>query len=134
MKLHIYEHCPFYVRARMIFGIKKIPFELRVMSEADAETPTSMVGKKIAPILEKDDGTFMAGSRDIVHYVDGQYGGRFLKGKGNASSVNSRLSWSTGKRSMNRTSGFIPYCARSRLSMTSDSVQRRATILISCLP
>lgn len=134
MKLHIYEHCPFYVRARMIFGIKKIPFELRVMSEADAETPTSMVGKKIAPILEKDDGTFMAGSRDIVHYVDGQCGGRFLKGTGNASSVNSRLSWSTGKRSMNRTSGFIPYCARSRLSMTSDSVQRRATILISCLP
>jgi len=134
MKLHIYEHCPFCVRARMIFGIKKIPFELRVMSEADAETPTSMVGKKIAPILEKDDGTFMAGSRDIVHYVDGQCGGRFLKGTGNASSVNSRLSWSTGKRSMNRTSGFIPYCARSRLSMTSDSVQRRATILISCLP
>lgn len=29
MKLHIYEHCPFCVRARMIFGIKKIPFELR---------------------------------------------------------------------------------------------------------
>ncbi|MBY4952672.1 glutathione S-transferase N-terminal domain-containing protein [Pantoea sp. DY-17] len=134
MKLYIYEHCPFCVRARMIFGIKKIPFELRVMSEADAETPTSMVGKKIAPILEKDDGTFMAGSRDIVHYVDGQCGGRFLKGTGNASSVNSRLSWSTGKKSMNRTSGFIPYCARSRLSMTSDSVQRRASILISCLP
>ncbi|MDR6352821.1 glutaredoxin 2 [Pantoea sp. SORGH_AS 659] len=132
MKLHIYEHCPFYVRARMIFGIKKIPFELRAMPEA--ETPTSMVGKKIAPILEKDDGTFMAESMDIVHYVDGQYGGRFLKGKGNASSVNSRLSWSTGKRSMNRTSGFIHYCALSRLSMTSDSVQRRASILISCLP
>ncbi len=84
MKLHIYEHCPFCVRARMIFGIKKIPFELRVMSEADAETPTSMVGKKIAPILEKDDGTFMAESMDIVHYVDEQYGGRFLEGTGNA--------------------------------------------------
>lgn len=26
----------------------------------------------------------MAESRDIVHYVDGQYGGRFLKGTGNA--------------------------------------------------
>lgn len=84
MKLHIYEHCPFCVRARMIFGIKKIPFELRAMPEAEAETPTSMVGKKIAPILEKDDGTFMAESMDIVHYVDGQYGGRFLKGTGNA--------------------------------------------------
>ncbi|MBY4841328.1 glutathione S-transferase N-terminal domain-containing protein [Pantoea sp. DY-15] len=84
MKLYIYEHCPFCVRARMILGIKKIPLELRLMSEADAETSTRMVSKKIAPILEKDDGTFMAESRDIVHYVDGQYGGRFLKSTGNA--------------------------------------------------
>lgn len=84
MKLHIYEHCPFCVRARMIFGIKKIPVELRVMSEGDAETPTRMVGKKVAPVLEKDDGTFMAESMDIVHYVDGLSGDRLLTGTGNS--------------------------------------------------
>lgn len=84
MKLHIYEHCPFCVRARMIFGIKKFPVELSVMSEADADTPTRMVGKKIAPILEKDDGTFMAESMDIVHYVDELGGDTFLNGTGNA--------------------------------------------------
>ncbi|MDY0971408.1 glutaredoxin 2 [Siccibacter turicensis] len=84
MKIYIYEHCPFCVRARMIFGIKKFPVELCVMSEADAQTPTRMVGKKIAPILEKEDGTFMAESMDIVHYVDELDDERILKSTGNA--------------------------------------------------
>lgn len=53
MKLHIYEHCPFCVRARMIFGIKKIPLELRVMSEADGETSTRMVSKKLPLSLRR---------------------------------------------------------------------------------
>jgi len=84
VKLHIYEHCPFCVRARMIFGIKKIPVELCVMAEGDAETPIRMVGKKVAPILEKDDGTFMAESMDIVHYADALDDERLLKGAGSA--------------------------------------------------
>ena len=70
MKLHIYEHCPFCVRALMIFGLKNIPFEKAIIMEGDAETPTRMVGRKVVPILEKDDGTFMPESMDIVHYVD----------------------------------------------------------------
>lgn len=70
MKLHIYEHCPFCVRARMIFGLKALPFDISVMAEGDAATPVSMVGRKVAPILEKDDGTFMPESMDIVRYVD----------------------------------------------------------------
>lgn len=71
MKLFIYEHCPFCVRARMIFGLKAIPFELSVILEGDVETPTRMVGRKVVPILQKDDGGFMPESMDIVHYVDG---------------------------------------------------------------
>ncbi|MCL2893147.1 glutaredoxin 2 [Brenneria tiliae] len=70
MKLFIYEHCPFCVRARMIFGLKKIPFELSVIMEGDVATPTSMVGRKVVPILQKDDGGFMPESMDIVHYID----------------------------------------------------------------
>ncbi|MFG1175561.1 glutaredoxin 2 [Erwiniaceae bacterium CAU 1747] len=76
MKLHIYQHCPFCHRARMIFGLKNQPVELSVIMEGDAETPTRMVGKKVVPILEKDDGTFMPESMDIVHYVDGLKGDR----------------------------------------------------------
>lgn len=74
MKLHIYEHCPFCNRARMIFGVKNQPVELSVIMEGDVETPTRMVGKKVVPILEKDDGSYMPESMDIVHYVDGLQG------------------------------------------------------------
>lgn len=70
MKLFIYEHCPFCVRARMIFGLKHVPFELDVIMEGDAETPTRMVGRKVVPILQKDDGSYMPESMDIVRLVD----------------------------------------------------------------
>ncbi|PLY35944.1 glutaredoxin, GrxB family [Pectobacterium carotovorum] len=70
MKLFIYEHCPFCVRARMIFGLKDLPVEQSVIMEGDIDTPTRMVGRKVVPILQKEDGSFMPESMDIVHYVD----------------------------------------------------------------
>jgi len=73
MKLYIYEHCPFSARARTIFGLKGIPVEISVVMEGDAETSIRLVGKKVVPILEKDDGTAMAESMDIVRYVDEQF-------------------------------------------------------------
>lgn len=70
MKLFIYEHCPFCARARLAFGLKGIAHETEVIMEGDAETPTRLIGKKAVPILQKDDGTFMGESLDIVRYVD----------------------------------------------------------------
>lgn len=70
MKLYIYEHCPFCVKARMIFGLKNIPVELVVLLNDDEETPTRMVGQKVAPILQKEDSRYLPESMDIVHYVD----------------------------------------------------------------
>lgn len=37
---------------RMILGLKNIPHDLAFLSNDDVETPTSMVGKKMVPILE----------------------------------------------------------------------------------
>lgn len=74
MKLYVYEHCPFCAKARMIFGLKSLPLELSFVLEDDADTPTKLVGKKTMPILEKEDGSHMAESMEIVHYVDAQYG------------------------------------------------------------
>lgn len=79
MKLYVYDHCPFCTRARMIFGLKKIPLELHFFLENDVEGPTQLVGKKITPILEKADGSHMAESMDIVHYLDEQYGDKLVK-------------------------------------------------------
>lgn len=32
MKLYVYDHCPFCVRACMIFGLKNLPVELVVLA------------------------------------------------------------------------------------------------------
>ncbi len=75
MKLYIYEHCPFCVRARMIFGLKNIPVKQQVFLSDDAKSPESMIGEKMVPILQKEDGSYMPESLDIVAYVDSNYGG-----------------------------------------------------------
>ncbi|ENB3590223.1 TPA: glutaredoxin 2 [Escherichia coli] len=81
MKLYIYDHCPYCLKARMIFGLKNIPVELHVLLNDDAETPTRMVGQKQVPILQKDDSRYMRESMDIVHYVDKLDGKPLLTGK-----------------------------------------------------
>lgn len=99
MKLYIYDHCPYCLKARMIFGLKNIPVELHVLLNDDAETPTRMVGQKQVPILQKDDSRYMPESMDIVHYVDKLDGKPLL----------------TGKRSLPLKSG----CARSMATQTN---------------
>lgn len=70
MKLYIYEHCPFCLRTRMISGLKQLDMQYEVIMEGDAETPTRLVGKKVVPILQKQDGTHMTESLDIVQHLD----------------------------------------------------------------
>lgn len=74
MKLYVYDHCPYCVRARMIFGLKDLPVELVMIANDDEAIPVGLVGKKVVPILVKEDGTAMPESLDIVRYVDTHYG------------------------------------------------------------
>ncbi|WP_431222162.1 glutaredoxin 2 [Serratia sp. L9] len=83
MKLFIYDHCPYCVKARMIFGLKDLPVRLVTLLSDDETTPISMIGKKMAPILQKDDGSYMPESMDIVHYVDNLDGNPVLTGNTN---------------------------------------------------
>ena len=53
MKLYVYDHCPFCVRARMIFGLKNLPVELVVLANDDEATPIGLVGKKLYRFLSK---------------------------------------------------------------------------------
>jgi len=64
LKLYIYDHCPFCVKARMIFGLKNIPVELVVMMNDDEATPNRLIGQKMAPILMIEDGSCMQKSMD----------------------------------------------------------------------
>ncbi len=70
MKLYVYDHCPYCVKARMIFGLKNLPIEVDALLNDDEKTPISMVGKKVVPILQKQDGSFMPESMDIVQFID----------------------------------------------------------------
>ncbi len=83
MKLYIYDHCPYCVKARMIFGLKNIPVELITLLSDDEATPIKMIGQKMAPILQKDDSRYLPESLDIVHYVDKVDGKPLLTGARN---------------------------------------------------
>lgn len=82
MKLYVYDHCPFCVKARAVFGLKNIPFELVIMLNDDEATPTQMIGKKMAPILEHD-GRYIPESMEIVGHIDKMAGDRVLDGPRN---------------------------------------------------
>ncbi|OSI11304.1 glutaredoxin 2 [Neisseria zoodegmatis] len=70
MKLYIYDHCPYCVRARMILGLRKIDVEQVILQNDDEATPISMIGAKQVPILQKEDGSYMGESLNIVRYLD----------------------------------------------------------------
>lgn len=54
----------------MAFALKNEPVEVSIIMEGDSETPIRLVGEKIVPILEKENGSHMTESLDIVRYVD----------------------------------------------------------------
>ncbi|UEA17328.1 GrxB family glutaredoxin [Pasteurella canis] len=74
MQLYVYDHCPYCVRAMMIFGLKELDVKMNVILNDDEVTPTNLVGKKVVPILIKEDGEAMPESLDIVNYIDTHYG------------------------------------------------------------
>ncbi|QRN40784.1 MAG: glutaredoxin 2 [Neisseriaceae bacterium] len=70
MKLYVYEHCPYCIKARMILGFKKIHFTLKYLLNDEEKFLLDLVGTKVVPVLEKDDGTAMTESLDIIDYID----------------------------------------------------------------
>eukprot|EP00522_Entomoneis_paludosa_P009654 CAMPEP_0172449072 /NCGR_PEP_ID=MMETSP1065-20121228/7882_1 /TAXON_ID=265537 /ORGANISM="Amphiprora paludosa, Strain CCMP125" /LENGTH=299 /DNA_ID=CAMNT_0013200671 /DNA_START=142 /DNA_END=1041 /DNA_ORIENTATION=+ len=67
--LYVYDHCPFCVRVRLALGLKNIKHNLHFLANDDVETPTKLIGKKMAPIMEWGD-LIMPESMDIINYVD----------------------------------------------------------------
>jgi len=64
--LHQYLHCPFCVRADMAANYFGIEHKKNYLLNDDAETCDRLIGAKMVPILEFDDGTAMGESLDIV--------------------------------------------------------------------
>lgn len=74
MKLYHYEHCPYCVRVRMVMGWKGLDVEEEVLANADEQRPNELVGCKMVPILQKDDGSCIKESLDIINYIDQTFG------------------------------------------------------------
>ncbi|EJL91386.1 glutaredoxin 2 [Pantoea sp. GM01] len=74
MKLYVYDHCPFCVRSRMIFGLKDVACEIITLPNDDEATPTRLIGKKMLPVLVTESNKAIGESLDIVKYIDETYG------------------------------------------------------------
>ena len=69
--VYVYDHCPFCVRVRFALGVKNIKHNVNFMANDDIPTPTALVGRKIAPIIQwSTDDVCMAESLDIIDLVD----------------------------------------------------------------
>lgn len=77
--LYIYDHCPFCVKPRMIFGLKKRPYTMTYLLNDDEETPIKLIGQKMVPILQEGNH-YMPESMDIVRHVDQLDGKPILTG------------------------------------------------------
>ncbi len=79
MRLYMFEHCSLCFRVRMTAALKRLHLQEIVVLDDDSDTMTGLVGKRVIPILVKDDGQAMLESMDMVAYVDG-LGDRVLTG------------------------------------------------------
>ena len=79
MKIYMFEHCSLCFRVRMIAALKRLHLQEAVVLDDDTDTMIGLVGKRVIPILVKDDGQSMLESMDMVKYVDG-HGGPILTG------------------------------------------------------
>jgi glutaredoxin 2 len=71
MRLYLFEHCSVCFRVRMAAALKRLHLQETVVLEDDSDTMTRLVGKRVVPILVKDDGQPMLESMDMVGYIDG---------------------------------------------------------------
>ncbi len=70
MELFHYAHCPFCVRVRMALGFLNKDYRSIVLDYDDEDTPISLTGKKMLPILKPEGHKPMNESLDIIKYLD----------------------------------------------------------------
>jgi len=70
MKIYMFEHCSLCFRVRMAAALKGVHLREIVVLDDDTESMPWLVGKRVIPILVKDDGQPMLESMDMVRYID----------------------------------------------------------------
>jgi glutaredoxin 2 len=71
MRLYMFEHCSLCFRVRMIAALKRLHLQETVVLDDDSDVMIGLVGKRVIPILVKDDGQPMLESMDMVSHIEG---------------------------------------------------------------
>ena len=72
MKIYMFEHCSLRFRVRMAAALKSQHLQEVAVLDDDTETMTKLAGKRVIPILVKNDGEPMLESMDMVKYIEAQ--------------------------------------------------------------
>ena len=141
MRLYLFEHCSICFRVRMAAALKHLHLQETVVLEDDSATMIGLVGKRVVPILVKNDGRPMLESMDMVAHIE-QLGDPVLTGpqRGEvgawADGVASKtvpltaVGLSIRRSSVSRSGIKASICSRvlARSSMKSPSVLRLRTM------
>lgn len=68
--LYHYAHCPFCVRVRLACGFLNVTYKSVVLSYDDEKTPVELMGVKMLPIFQFEDGSVSNESLDIIERLD----------------------------------------------------------------
>jgi glutaredoxin 2 len=71
LRLYLFEHCSLCFRVRMTAALKRLHLQETVVLDDDTDTMVALVGRRVIPILVKDNGEPMLESMDMVRYIDG---------------------------------------------------------------
>ncbi len=71
MSLYLFEHCSLCFRVRMAAALKRRHLQETIVLDDDSATMIGLVGRRVIPILVKDDGQPMLESMDMVEHIDG---------------------------------------------------------------
>jgi glutaredoxin 2 len=66
----MFEHCSLCFRVRMTAALKRVHLQETAVLDDDTDTLVGLVGKRIIPILVKDDGEPMLESMTMVSHID----------------------------------------------------------------
>ncbi|HEV2549448.1 MAG TPA: glutaredoxin 2 [Stellaceae bacterium] len=71
MKLYMFEHCSLCFRVRMTAALKGMHLQEIVVLDDDTDTIVGLVGRRVIPVLELDDGRPMLESMAMVRHIEG---------------------------------------------------------------
>jgi glutaredoxin 2 len=70
VKLLMFEHCSLCFRVRMAAALKRVHLQETVVLDDDTDQMVGLVGKRVIPILVRNDGQPMLESMEMVSHID----------------------------------------------------------------